>query len=167
MNVGTQLGLVLAYLLPTALVAWLLTEVLNRQRRTAIVLLLMLPLFYIGHYLLLGQLQGWPSTSRLPDSFRLIAYEASEPDQRTGDRGRILMWLQADDSPMPRVHMVEYDPELHRRLGEAAEQKSAGKPQRGELRPTEDAESTTSEVGNEASRLFFRDDSRRLLPPKT
>ena len=167
MNVGTQLGLVLAYLLPTALVAWLLTKMLNRQRRTLVVMLLVLPLFYIGHYLLLEQLQGWPSSSRLPDSFRLIAYEALEPDKRTADPGRILVWVQADDAPMPRVHAVDYDPELHRRLGEAAEQESAGKPQRGELRPADDTESTTSEVGSEASRLYFRDDIRRPLPPKT
>ena len=101
MNVGTQLGLVLAYLLPTVLVAWLLTKILNKHRRTAVVILTMLPLFYIGHYLLLEQLQGWPSTSRLPDSFRLIAYEALEPDKRTRDPGRILVWVQADDSTIP------------------------------------------------------------------
>ena len=162
----TQLGLVLAYLLPTVLVAWLLTQIFPTRPRATLIVLLILPLFYIGHYLLIERLQGWPSESRLPDSFRLISYEAVEPNKRTGDPGRIFIWLQTDGDPDPRVHVVDYDPELHRRLGEAAAQQFAGKPQRGEVRPADENGSSESPGGDGPPRLFFRDDSRRLLPPK-
>lgn len=169
MNLDTQVWLIVAYLLPTVLAAWWLTGWSGRHQRLAIAVLLILPAFYMGHYLLLDRLQGWPSHNAVPASFRLLAHEAIEPNPRTGDPGRILIWLQADDEEQPRVHQTAYDAELHRQLSEAAERQSAGRSQRGEQRQagTGAQGQQTGSANSNSRTLLFYDDIRSVLPPKT
>ena len=73
---GTLLQLSLAYALPLALTALLFVKQWQTRRLLAI-LLVVLPCFYVLHFVGLRALTGWPSDAAPPDEFELI-YEQGE-----------------------------------------------------------------------------------------
>jgi hypothetical protein len=166
MNAILTVAVTLLYLIPVALVALLLTA----QRRphapwllTAV--LLALPAFYMGHYLLLQQIQGWPSSAPLPQQFRLLAFDISEPDPKTERAGQILLWVHGGSSDQPRVHHLAYRKDLHQELIAAGKRQVEGRPQIG-IRRTQTASSAAGPSGGKQETISFRDKVGRSLPSK-
>ncbi|MCW9079352.1 MAG: hypothetical protein OQK74_09275, partial [Gammaproteobacteria bacterium] len=109
MSTIQMVAMTLVYLLPVALVTLLLTTLGRGHPRWLLTaVLLAVPVFYVGHYLLLQQLPGWPSHAALPQQFRLLGFDIIEPDTKAGQSGRILLWVNAADSYQPRVHRLAY-----------------------------------------------------------
>lgn len=165
MNGAMMLGLTLLYALPLALLALLLTAERRRPRWLMTVVLGALPLFYAGHYQMLQALQGWPSNAPVPDEFRLLAFEVSEPDRARDRDGEILLWLRDTDGGNPRAYRLGYNKALHQQLIEAGRLQAEGSPQIGQRvrqaeRPRTDHPITTERA------IVFRNEQPRTLPAK-
>lgn len=157
----------LIYMVPVALVALLLTT--DRRRRLAgwliTAVLLALPVFYVSHYFLLQQMQGWPSSASLPQQFRLLAFDITEPDPNADKAGRILLWISAADSDQPRVHRLAYRKDLHQELVAAGQRQAKGRPQLGTRSQRAMSTNSGPTRGSQDS-VSFRDANARSLPPK-
>ena len=160
--------LVIGYLLPVVLMALLVTSETRRTPRLLTSLLIMLPPFYIGHYLLLQQLQGWPSNAPLPETFRLLSFQIREPDPQHDLAGQILIWIESDPQAPPRAHRLAYSKDLHQALVTAGQRQAEGKRQVGERR----VEPRRARAGRDTERsidglpIRFRDEERPTLPSK-
>lgn len=159
-------ALAVAYVLPLALMALSLTATRRQQHRVIVAVLIILPLFYAAHFLLLKQLQGWPSDQALPAQFRLIAFEITEPNGQPVHDGEILLWIKSNDAEQPRAHRVDYSKKLHRKLIDAGRRQAAGKHQLGATAAGDQVlgQSGASEASGQA--LDFRDEPAAGLPPK-
>ena len=166
MSTVETVAMTLGYLFPVALIALLLTAQVRRHPRWLLTtVLLALPVFYVGHYLLLQQLQGWPSTAPLPEHFRLLGFDIREPRSKEQDGGRILLWIKAADDEQPRVHALAYRKTLHRELVAAGKRQEQGRPQLGTR--SRGAANTVSDPGNRApGDIRFSDAETRALPAK-
>ena len=165
MNTLPTVAITLAYLVPLALLAVLLSG--RRQRHPPwllAVILIALPVFYVGHYLMLQQLQGWPSDTRLPERFRLLAFDIIEPDPNTADPGRILMWIQAAGERDPRVYAQSYRVQLHQALVAAGKRQQQGRQQIGGAVPQGRTEFSAGENARQVIR--FEDAVAKPLPSK-
>ncbi len=156
--------LTLLYLLPVALLALMLSgDSRQRPRWLLVTVLLALPVFYIGHYLTLRELQGWPATTDLPPEFRLLAFDVREPDPKTGQPGQILLWLRANGDEQPRVYRQPYRKQLHQELVDAGQRQAEGRPQIGR---TAQREARRSGETGAAQVVRFQDAETRRLPAK-
>ncbi len=164
MSTGLVFSITLAYLLPLAFIAWLLSEHTQYPRRLLIGVLTLLPLFYVGHYLLLNALQGWPSEVDVPERFDLLAYKVAEPDIKRGDAGEILLWLRGSEQKRPRVHSLPYSKVLHQKLVAAEERQAAGHTQQGH-RTTPSTSQEASKTGNQDV-ITFEDAPKAVVPQK-
>ncbi len=164
MNLSIQVALVVAYLLPVVLLAWWISRLPSRRPVIAVLVLALLPLFYLLHYQLLHALQGWPSMATLPDEFRLLSHVVHEPNPSTGESGYILLWARPKHSPRPRVFELAYDKTLHTELDEAAQRQAAGKPQRGKRIERAASEPLRTGVDVAGPDIRFFDDPN-LRPP--
>ena len=166
MNAIQTVAMTLVYLLPVALVALLLiTQSRPRGRWLYTTVLLILPLFYIGHYLMLQQMQGWPSTVPLPQQFQLLAFDIREPDPNNNQPGQILLWIHTGEREQPRVHRLAYRKELHRELIAAGQRQTQGRPQTGVRSPP--SSSGAKAPGNDRQEIIrFMDSQNRSLPSK-
>lgn len=135
MGTGDQLLLSIAYLLPLALGGLLLASSSLRQGVKTLVLVL-LPLFYIAHYLGSAQLGGWPSHQPLPDHFVLLGQQINEPDKRNSEPGFIRLWIQQEGQPSSRLYQLPYDKQMHQQLVGAAQRQAEGKQQVGQRQPS-------------------------------
>lgn len=156
----------LLYSLPLALLALSLTNERYRPRWLVISILVLLPAFYIGHYRVLSALQGWPSDAALPDQFKLVAYDAVEPDKKTNTPGHILLWARQTDAGEPRVYRLAYTTALHQELVAAGERQNAGKQQLGRRTPPTTT-AQQSESGDAVPSFRFRDEEPPALPEKS
>ena len=156
-------SLTLTYLIPIALLAMLLGAERSRPRWLIATLLIALPAFYIAHYVSIGAIQGWPSSSPLPATFRLLAFRVKEPSPRDDSPGEILLWVQGHDAQNPRVHRLAYSTTLHEELVAAGRRQAEGAPQVG---TRSSAERTAGETGGERTAIRFRDERRHGLPSK-
>jgi len=166
-NALGAIGLTLLYLLPVSLLALLLTHRVSGYPRWLItVVLLALPAFYVGHYHLLEQMQGWPSDAPLPQRFRLLGFDVTEPDTGKGETGRVLLWVQAPDSVSPRAHRLPYSKDLHQELVAAGQRrKNSGRTQIGtHQRATPGA--TDRPASEPQERIRFEDAKGPRLPAK-
>jgi hypothetical protein len=156
----------LLYVVPLALIGLVVATEGRRPRWLIAVTLVALPLFYVGHYLLLQGIQGWPTEAPLPERFELVAFDVSEPRPMTGQRGDILLWVRTTQAQQPRVHRLDYSRDLHQSLLAAAERQSEGKTQVGE-RSVRHA-GTPGESGDRlpADSITFRDQVSPRLPAK-
>ncbi len=164
MSQAAQLGLTLVYLLPVALLALLLGSPARRPRWQIVLILCALPFFYLGHYLLLERLPGWPSGSPLPDSFQLLAFQIDEPDRQQDSPGRILLWVQSAQHRQPRAHAMPYSKALHQRLVAAETRLTQGHRQQG--RRTSPSSDTAGASVTQESEISFRDLPQQRLPAK-
>ena len=128
--ISLQTLLILAYLLPLVLLALVLVHASLRQWQKVLILLL-LPLFYIGHYLGTEQLAGWPSQQTPPAEFRLLGQQISEPDKREGTAGFIRLWTQQPGAQRSRLYELPYSKQLHQQLVAAQARQAQGKQQMG------------------------------------
>ncbi len=156
----------LLYVVPLALVGLVVAAEGRRPRWLIIVILVALPFFYVGHYVLLKGMQGWPTEAPLPERFELVAFDVSEPRPMTEQRGDILLWVRTTQAQQPRVHRLDYRRDLHQSLLAAGERLSEGKTQVGERRAQHGG--TRGESGDRppADNIVFRDQLRPRLPAK-
>ena len=85
--------LAIAYAVMGALLLYLLIA----TRRTVsfkIFLVILVSGLYVGTYLGLKDLQGWPVTEELPQHFRLHWAMISDPDKSQKTTGSIYFWIQ-------------------------------------------------------------------------
>jgi len=144
-------------------------------------------LFYVGSYASISSLLGWPSRSRLPDTFQFVSSRVVEPDKATGEAGVIYIWVATLDEnnvpdSRPRAFELPYSDELANQVIEAQDKHDkgievAGKVEIGDKSP----EDQSIEVGKidkkdaeQASRMdtvpFLEQDLRvtfQDLPPVT
>ena len=159
-------ALSLAYIVPIALLAWYLAAGPARRPRWLLMFVLStLPFFYAGHYLLLQQLQGWPSGAQLPDEFQLLGFEISEPGPGATERGAILLWTRATGHRTPRVHRLAYSRALHQELVSAGERLAEGRAQTG-VRSRQTAAGTAQAADGTGERIRFEDTRDSVLPTK-
>lgn len=159
-----QLILILAYLLPVALLGLLLDRSRLRQAHKAL-LLALLPLFYIGHYLGIGELAGWPSDSPLPEQFILLGQKITEPDKRTQQPGNIQLWIQAADDEPSRLYQLPYSKDMHQQLVSAAQRQANGRQQVG--RRTSGSQQGQGEPQGATEQYRFEDRRTRRPPAKS
>ncbi len=77
--------------------------------------------FYIFNYLAIIEIYGWPSTSKLPEKFKIHSTYVKEDDKFLNEPGFILMWLFTLDefnipADKPRVYKLPYNQELDQKL---------------------------------------------------
>ncbi len=153
-----------AYLLPVVLLALMLVGQSRRPRWLTGALLIALPLFYIGHFLGFGAIQGWPSDTPLPDEFELLGFRIEEPSARDQDGGEILLWAQQIGASQPRVHRLTYSRQLHESLVAANHRQAQGAAQIGTR--TRSARNMSAQPGRGEDAITFRDRHTGELPPK-
>ena len=153
-----------AYVVPIALLALIVATGRRQPRDLVVGVLLVLPIFYGGHYLLLQAIQGWPSGAPLPGQFELLAFHIGEPRVKLGDPGRILLWVGTPDRVQPRVHHLPYSKAMHQSLIAAGQRQASGTPQIGRrvARPA----GTGGDTAQGPSDIVFRNHPRPRLPAK-
>jgi hypothetical protein len=87
---------------------------------------------FVGTYVAINTMIGWPSTDRLPDRASFLASRIVEPDKFTGDPGVIFVWLQGIDEknlPVgePRAYRIAYDRAVARDVVEAQRLRGQGR----------------------------------------
>ena len=165
MNALPTVAITLIYLVPLAMLALLLSGRGQRHPVWLLTLILVaLPIFYIGHYLMLQELKGWPSGAELPDRFRLLAFDIIEPDPSAADPGRILLWVEVVGGREPRVYTRPYRKQLHQDLVAAGKQQQQGHSQIGRKTPQGRTSSATG--GQDEQVIRFEDATSKPLPAK-
>ncbi len=174
--------LALSYALLTALLLniWIATKWSTAFKISLVVITALL---YIGTYIGLRELQGWPSTDPLPDSFRLVWARIDEPDKRSGKEGNIYLWVQKLDmaerlTGEPRAYRLPYQLELAENIQSAMNKTEQGtllngKMTRGPLRENEDehagetqGDADETSTGRGRVLLEFSEVPRTQLPVK-
>jgi hypothetical protein len=94
-------------------------------------LVLLAGLMYVGTYMGLKEIQGWPATEPLPESFRLLWAKIDEPDKRINSDGQIYLWLQSVDvadriSGEPRAFKLPFHIELAEQIEDAINKLEGG-----------------------------------------
>lgn len=139
-------------------------------------------LSYVGAVSLLG----WPSRSKLPPRFQLLATKLVEPDRHSDTSGGVYLWvdpLDENNIPInrPRAYELPWDPSLAKKAAGAQEklnrgQEVAGKAEKleGNDAPAEDAQKMLAppqegQAANGMDTVPFSDDGRNLqfedMPP--
>ncbi len=177
--------LALSYALLAALVLniWIATKWSTAFK---ISLVLIMTLLYIGTYLGLREIQGWPTTDPMPDSFRLLWAKIDEPDKQSGSEGNIYMWVQNIDAAErltgePRAYKLPYRLDLAEKVQSAMNKSEEGailngkmtrgmiKEQKEELKAEEQiAEGDSDPTGPADGRILleFTEVPRTQLPAK-
>lgn len=119
----TEIGLAIAYVFIAALVLnlWVAT-----QWRTSvkIILVMLTSLLYIGTYMGIKELRGWPTDEPLPDSFYFVWAKIDEPDKRIASEGQIYLWVQnltenGEIDSAPRAYQLPYNVQLAEKIEKA------------------------------------------------
>lgn len=168
----SKTGLVAAFVL-TALLLISANLYSRWSWRVKAALIVIVSAFYIVTYFSIPPLLGWPSESRLPDRFNLVAVYVQEPDKATGAQGEIFLWATDMDNTgyqVPRAYTVPFTSELHARVVEAGNKMRKGLPQLGEaeyeelgpsVRPSDE-----SQAGQISVKVDFYDLPDPLFPEK-
>jgi hypothetical protein len=101
-------------------------------------LVILVAVLYVGTYFGMREIQGWPTTNKMPDSFRLIWAKIDEPDKALGTEGQIYLWVQKLDvtnqiSGEPRAYKLEYDLSLAEEVERAINQTEDGDQLKGKM----------------------------------
>lgn len=163
MTTSQQLLLVLAYLLPIVLLAIILLRAPIKQAFKTLVLL-SLPVFYVVHFYALSNLLGWPADQALPEPFVLMGHQIIQPDKRTDNPGRIILWARPPDSDQSRLYHQPYTRDLHQQLVASDFRKAEGKQQIGTRKDGGTGTPGDSQGGSD--RIRIEDDKRKSPPPK-
>jgi hypothetical protein len=119
---------------------------------------------FIGAYLAITGLIGWPSPQAIPGRFSLLATRIVEPDKASGAPGHLYMWIEAIDEKnlpisQPRNHEVAYTAELANALYAAQQKLNDGQAVLGEmLQPEEPSEGEEGEAENATPGAHEEDD---------
>lgn len=115
---------------------------------------------FIGTYMAITGLVGWPSPQPMPSRFSLLSTRIIEPDKANGAPGRLYMWVEEidqDNLPIsqPRNHEVAYTAELAEKLNGAQQLLDQGQEVLGEMleQPAgQEAEEATDASDNQNGR---------------
>lgn len=151
------------YVLPLALLTWMIAGREVSRTRATLMVLLALPFLYLSHHILARHAAGLPTDRPVPASFRLLGFEVEEPDHKSGVGGGILLWLHGTDEPSPRVHRLPYARDLHESLLSAGERQAAGTTQVGVRRSAGPA-TAPGDAESGADEIEFRDE-KPVRPP--
>lgn len=128
MELSSSLLLVIAYVVPLLMLGLIYGQLGHSQRLISAILML-LPAFYIGHFLLLDELPGWPSKQPLPENFDLLGQQIIEPQPARDIDGKITLWVQEHGKTDSRLYVIAYSKELHLKLSEAQLKQNQGRQQ--------------------------------------
>lgn len=144
-----------------------------------IVLVVLVTLLYVGSYLGLRDIQGWPSAEPLPDTFRLLWAKIEEPDKAAGSEGQIYLWVRKLDAAQravgePRAYRLAWSLPLAEKVAEALRRTEAGEPLNGSAtrQPIKEAgeekedDSVVTGLDEGPLQLEFSALPRTLLPAK-
>jgi hypothetical protein len=94
--------------------------------------------FFLGTWISIPGLLGWPVDRAPPRKFRLHAAHVQQPDKASKSKGAIYLWLtDAGDlahNGIPRAYEFPYSAPLHETVMNATARLNKGMPQMGELR---------------------------------
>ncbi|MDP4598120.1 MAG: hypothetical protein NWR61_04330 [Pseudomonadales bacterium] len=124
-----------------AVIGALLLYLLVATRRSVTFKLFMVVLvsgLYVGTYLGLKELQGWPVEEALPKHFRLHWATINEPDKAQKAKGAIYLWIQPSVPggkllATPRAYHLPYELETAEKVQDALRQIDEGKIVEGQL----------------------------------
>lgn len=166
------LGLTLAYVFLTALVllaviygrlAWLLKAGL----------IVIAVVFYWFSYNGWKETQGWPSQVELPQKFLLHYAVIEEPNEETGEKGKIYIWLtdllNDELAEKPRAYELPYDQAAHSAVEDALKKTRNGQPQLGQPAPRKAKPSDPKQknaLGQKTTELKFSNVPAPALPEK-
>lgn len=146
----TILTLTAAYALVASLLAYLL--LMSRlhwvfKGLATLSVVALIPLTFFG----VGELRGLPSDGDLPDSFRMLWAQVTEPNPLQGEEGRVFLWLQmldAENFPvgLPRAYQLPYSKDLEVKVNEAMGKIAQGEEIQGKV----DAKKALPEATSEA-----------------
>jgi hypothetical protein len=125
MPIGTIASIVVAYVAIAVLLLSLNLFSLWRWwvKASAIVIS---GLFFIGSYLGITSILGWPTQARVPDRFSLVATRTVEPNQATGDAGSIYLWVETlGDNNVPSGVPISYQLGYSNELADVVDQAQA------------------------------------------
>jgi hypothetical protein len=160
----TILTLTAAYALVASLLAYLL--LLSRlhwvfKGLASLSVVALIPLTFFG----VGELRGLPSDGDIPDSFRMLWAQVTEPNPLQGEKGRVFLWLQRldqDNFPIgqPRAYQLPYSDDLKIKVNEAMGRISQGEDIQGKV----DAKKALPEATSEALAQEIEAELREARP---
>ncbi|MAY43350.1 MULTISPECIES: hypothetical protein [unclassified Neptuniibacter] len=166
------LGLTLAYVFFTALV--LLAVIYGRLAWPLKAgLIVIAVVFYWFSYNGWKETQGWPSQVELPQKFLLHYAVIEEPNEETGEKGKIYIWLtdllNDELAEKPRAYELPYDQAAHSAVEEALKKTRNGQPQLGQPAPRKAKPSDPKQknaLGQKMKELKFSNVPAPALPEK-
>lgn len=159
MMTGAVVGTIAAYVLLAVLLLSLNIASLWRWwiKAAAIVLT---ALVFVGSYIAITGLIGWPSDSTMPSRFSLLATRIVEPDALHDAPGHIYLWIEEIDANQivvspPRAFEVAYKVELAADVADAQQKLEGGSPVMGEFAAEESQagsrQASPNQSGDEAN----------------
>jgi len=129
--------LAIAYAVIGALLLYLLVAT-RRSVSFKILTVVLISGLYVGTYLGLKQLQGWPVSEELPDRFRLHWAMINEPDKAQHAQGAIYLWIQpsAPNGKLidePRAYHLPYELKMAEKVQDALRQIDEGQTVEGQV----------------------------------
>ena len=172
MNLGTG-GLVIAYILMTALLLGLLFNARGRWWTKAAAIVIA-SVFYVVPYVSWPALLGWPTVAELPPQFNLVGMYVQPPDQLTGAEGVIYLWaterFEGGGHGVPRAYRFGFSVKRHEQMIQAGEKMQKGIPQAGKVAEEEKAPAGRFNLGRrfgqKSTNLEFYDAPAPQLPDK-
>jgi hypothetical protein len=128
------LGLSITYVALAAMVLaiFLFTRIPTKVKLICVILV---SVFYYITFFSLQELLGSPTKQELPEKFKFLSASVVGPNDKTGDPGRIYIWLNViiDNQldPKPKAYSLPYNLELHASVDAALEKLRSGKKQLG------------------------------------
>lgn len=129
--------LAIAYAVIGALLLYLLVAT-RRSVSFKILTVMLVSALYVGTYLGLKQLQGWPVNEELPQRFRLHWAMINEPDKTLQAQGAIYLWIQptAPSGKLvdePRAYHLPYELKMAEKVQDALRQIDEGQTVEGQV----------------------------------
>lgn len=179
----TDILLAIAYTLVAALLlnVWISTK---WHTGVKVLLIAIVAVFYIGTYIGIRDIRGWPTEESVPNSFRLLWAKIDEPNKKEKTKGRIYLWVQKlnDEQILisePRAHQLPYTIKLAEKIQKAMKKTEAGAELNGTMSQLSDQTQMREEAATEdLDRGFkiikeedelvleFTEQLRAALPPK-
>lgn len=88
--------------------------------------------FFVGTYLAIDGLLGWPSAAELPPRFKFLSSQVVEPNKVNGDPGAIYLWVQELDEKnltisVPKNYRLSYATSTAKDVQDAQSKRQDGK----------------------------------------
>lgn len=127
---------------------------------------------WLGVYLSLPHLLGWPTDQNVPRRFNLFGVYFQEPDPKTGEGGTVFFWagdLAPGADPRPRAFKMPFKASFKSVFQEAQGKLRQNIPQEGEIELDDEAQGKPldwTRLGQKSVKIKFRDAPVNLPPSK-